>query len=445
MLFAMDGDRTLTQEDAFGYDAPWLRRSPLLSWCSPEGQTRDQVIHERVIVGTAPSSDVVLADRTISRLHAELDPRDDGLWVRDLGSRNGTFLEGIRVAAACIPHGGKLQLGRTELSVRYAEQPTPVELWPKAAFGGLVGASVPMRELFARLARIAPSSATVLIEGETGTGKELAAKAIHDASPRAGGPFVVIDCGALPESLLEAELFGHVKGAFTGALSARNGAIQEADGGTVFLDEIGELPLSMQPKLLRVLESRMVRRLGETQHRVVDVRFISATHRDLRTLANTRAFREDLYFRLAVLPITMPPLRARPGDIPILIDHLLPKDATSVVSPDLLRELVGRPWLGNVRELRNFLERATTLGAPEALSLVRSGAAAISDGPWRPHLSRELLELPLRDLREHVGGLVEREYLGHLLERCDRNVAKAAALAGVNRTYVYRLLEKHRR
>ncbi|HMI85376.1 MAG TPA: sigma 54-interacting transcriptional regulator [Polyangiaceae bacterium] len=439
----MEGDRTQTQKDALGAEALWMRREPSISFSDETGNAHHQVIKEKVIVGTAPSSDVVLVDRAVSRLHAELDPRDDGLWVRDLSSRNGTFLEGIRVLAARAPNGCKVQLGRTELTVRYAAEPTPVELSQNTAFGGLVGASVPMRALFARLARIAPSQATVLIDGETGTGKELAARAIHDASPRAQGPFVVIDCGALPENLLEAELFGHAKGAFTGAQAARAGAIEEAEGGTVFLDEIGELPLSMQPKLLRVLESRMVRRLGETQHRAVDVRFISATHRDLRTMANNRAFREDLYFRLAVLPITVPPLRERPGDLPILIEHLLPKEARGTISPDLLRELAGRPWLGNVRELRNFLERAATLGAPEALELAGCHGGSSQDG-WHPKLSRAMLELPLRELRERVVDTVEREYFAHLLERCDRNVAKGAELAGLNRTYVYRLMAKYR-
>jgi DNA-binding NtrC family response regulator len=249
----------------------------------------------------------------------------------------------------------------------------------------------------------------------------------------------------LPETLLEAELFGHAKGAFTGAVAARPGVIEEAEGGTVFLDEIGELPLTMQPKLLRVLESRTIRRIGETQHRAVDVRFISATHRDLRTLANNRAFREDLYFRLAVLPLTLPPLRERPSDIPLLVDHLLSREGAGTVSPDLLRDLASRPWLGNVRELRNFLERATTLGAPEALSLAASDAARPDEHEWRPKLPLRWLELPLRDLREQVGALVDREYLARLLERCDQNVAQAATMAGVNRTYLYRLLSKHRR
>jgi transcriptional regulator with GAF, ATPase, and Fis domain len=443
MLDPLDADRTLSQREAF--DAPWMRRAPIIVWSELAGTTREKELRERIVVGTSPSADVVLNDRAVSRLHAELDPRDDGLWVRDLGSHNGTFVQGIRVLAANIPHGAKLQVGRTEIAVRYGEEPSPVELWPSDRFGGLIGASVAMRELFAKLGRVAQSSASVLIEGETGTGKELAAKAIHDASPRASGPFVVIDCAALPETLLEAELFGHAKGAFTGALHARPGAFEEADGGSVFLDEIGELPLNMQPKLLRVLESRTVRRIGETQHRAVDVRFISATHRDLRTLANNRAFREDLYFRIAVLPLTIPPLRERPGDIPLLIDHLLASDDGRVTSPDLLRDLASRPWFGNVRELRNFVERATTLGAPEALALAASDAGKSDEQQWRAKLPGTWLELPLRELRERVGELVDREYLARLLERCDQNVARAAAAAGVNRTYLYRLLAKHRR
>jgi len=199
----------------------------------------------------------------------------------------------------------------------------PVHTGLCSCFPRLVGSSPAMRDLFARLHRLAFSEASVLVQGETGTGKELVARAVHDASPRAGGPFVIVDCGAIPESLLEGELFGHAKGAFTGASGARKGVIEAADGGTLFLDEIGELPLTMQPKLLRVIESRSLRRLGEPAYRPVNVRFISATHRDLRLMVNERGFREDLYFRLSVLPITIPPLRERPADIPTLVEHFL--------------------------------------------------------------------------------------------------------------------------
>src|SRR6185369_2205461 len=267
---------TASRKDALGYDEALMRRDPEVTWTDQRGQVITRIVDGRTVVGAAPDVGLVLADPAVSRLHAELDPQDSGLWVRDLGSRNGTYVEGIRVLAACVPDGGKLRIGDSQLTVRYAQSATRVELWPASSFGSLVGPSVKMRELFARLARVAQSGAAVLIQGETGTGKEVAARAIHEASPRAGGPFVIIDCGALPETLLEAELFGHARGAFTGAVEARPGAIEAADGGTVFLDEIGELPLAMQPKLLRVLESGTVRRLGEAQHRKVDVRFVSA-------------------------------------------------------------------------------------------------------------------------------------------------------------------------
>lgn len=438
-------DRTASRRDALGYDETLTRHDPEVSWTDAEGRLLSKIIDVRTVVGAAPDVGLVLGDPSVSRLHAELDPQDSGLWVKDLGSRNGTYVEGVRVQAACVPDGGKLRLGDSVLTVRYAETPTCVELWPASAFGSLVGPSLSMRALFARLSRVAQSTASVLVEGETGTGKELAARAIHDASARAGGPFVIIDCGALPENLLEGELFGHARGAFTGAVEARAGAIEAADGGTVFLDEIGELPLAMQPKLLRVIESRTVRRLGETKYRPVDVRFVSATHRDLRTMANNRAFREDLYFRLAVLPVTLPPLRERPGDIVALIQHFLPKEVIGTVTPELLRELVSRPWLGNVRELRNFLERALALGPREALAFVSLSAAPDgADADRRTvQLTPQVLALPYKEVRERVLNQIEREYVRELLVRHDRNVSEAADAAGLNRTYLHRLIKRH--
>jgi two-component system response regulator GlrR len=330
----------------------------------------------------------------------------------------------------------------TELTVSYGAQETPVELWPSSQFGRLIGPSVKMRELFARLARIARSPASVLIEGETGTGKELVARALHDASPRADGPFVVIDCGALSETLLDAELFGHARGAFTGAQTARAGAIESAEGGTVFLDEVGELPLSMQPKLLRVLESRTVRRIGQNEHRPVNVRFLSATHRDLRTMVNNRAFREDLYFRLAVLPVTVPPLRERPGDIIALAQHFLTRESAGSITPEVLRELVTRPWLGNVRELRNVLERMLAFGTDATLSGGEPTRPS-GRGAWQAKLTPDLLDLPHRDLREQVLQAAEEEYLRALLERHGRNISSAAAASGLNRTYLHRLIAKY--
>jgi transcriptional regulator with GAF, ATPase, and Fis domain len=295
-----------------------------------------------------------------------------------------------------------------------------------------------MRRLFARLARIAATDSSVLIMGETGCGKEVVARAIHAASPRHEQPLVVVDCAALPESLIEAELFGHAKGAFTGAGEPRAGAIEAADGGTVFLDEIGELSITVQPKLLRALEAREIRRVGETQHRSVDVRFLSATHRDLRQMVNAGAFREDLFFRLAVLLVQVPPLRERVEDIALLAEcHQAPGAAP--LSAELLAELEKRPWLGNVRELRNFVERVHALGADEALAM--SPPAVL--GPSGPPTDTPSLDGPYKQLRERWIDHFERSYFTALLARHEHDVAAAGREAGVDRTYVYRMIRRH--
>jgi transcriptional regulator with PAS, ATPase and Fis domain len=385
-------------------------------------------------MGSANRADIVIEDPTVSRLHAELECRDDGLWVRDLGSRNGTFVEGVRVTGARVPEGGKLRVGAVELRLQGTSEETPVALWPSERFGELVGRGVPMRELFATLDRVARTDSTVMVTGETGTGKELVARAIHDASMRAG-PFIIVDCAALPENLLESELFGHVKGAFTGAIAARAGAFEAAEGGTVFLDEIGELPLGMQPKLLRALESRMVRRLGETAHRKFNVRFLSATHRDLRAMVNASAFREDLYFRLAVIRVAVPPLRNRLEDVPRLVEHFLPSMGTRA-RDELLQEITQLPWLGNVRELRNFLERVAALGTKTALAMTADDAP-LPDARGAMDDSLDF-EQPFRDFREAM----ERQYVRRLLDRHQGNVAAAAEAAGLDRTYIYRLVRK---
>jgi two-component system response regulator GlrR len=436
----MPAESATFETSAPGYDRTLLRCSPRLSWQDLRG-SHDRIIDRTLVLGKVEHVDLTVADRAVSRLHAELDPRDTGLWVRDLGSRNGTFINGVRVTSGCIPEGGTLKVGGTELQVRYASDPQEVELWPGPEFGAMIGPSVVMRELFARLARIARSSSPVLITGETGTGKELAAQAVHDHSDRAGGPFVTVDCGALPETLLESELFGHDKGAFTGAASARAGAIEAAQGGTVFLDEIGELPLQLQPKLLRVIEARTIRRLGENHHRPVDVRFIAATHRDLKVMVSQGGFREDLYFRLAVLPVWIPPLREHRQDIPALLARLLPAESGLEVTPNLLRELTDRPWLGNVRELRNALERMTVLGpldgqpGPEASPPTGTGAPFDIPAEWAP--------LPYKAFRDRSYEALERAYLRSLLARHDYKISAAAEAAQIHRTYLHRLIRRY--
>ena len=424
-----------------------LRSQPELTW-TDEGGTHRHVLVGRTTVGSAPGVQVRVADREVSRLHAELEPADRGTWVRDLGSRNGTYVQDLLVTAALAPDGARVRIGGTDLLLRYPAAPSPVELWPHAAFGGLIGASPPMRELFAQMARVAKSDAPVLILGETGTGKELAARAVHDASARASGPFVIVDCAALSSSLVEAELFGHARGAFTGAVGTRAGAFEAADGGTIFLDEIGELSPAMQPKLLRALDSQSVKRLGESEHRRVDVRLVAATHRDLRRMVNAGAFREDLYFRLAVLPLVLPSLRARPADIPLLYRHFLRGRQT--VEPVSEHELAQMPWLGNVRELRNYVERACAVGGRDTLAAGDADApsavppaAAASDTPPPPAAAAVPFDQPFKDFRERWIDCGEREYVKRLLDRHGRSVAAAAAEAGLDRTYLYRLIRKH--
>jgi transcriptional regulator with GAF, ATPase, and Fis domain len=416
-----------------------VRSQPELAWTDEAG-AHTRVVAGRTTLGSAPGAEVRVADREVSRLHAELEPTERGTWVRDLGSRNGTYVQGMQTTGALALDGARIRVGGTEIALRYPTAPAPVELWSRSSFGGLIGASAPMRELFAQMARVATCDAPVLLLGETGTGKELAARAIHDASARASGPFVIVDCAALASSLVEEELFGHARGAFTGAQAARAGAFEAASGGTVFLDEIGELSLAMQPKLLRVLESGTVKRLGEGEHRRVDVRLVAATHRDLRRSVNAGAFREDLYFRIAVLPLVLPPLRARPADIPLLFQHFLRGRQT--VEPVSEHELAQMPWLGNVRELRNFVERACAFGARDALAGGAGqgaglGGGAGADAPPVP------LAQPFREFREQWIDKGERDYVRALLDRHDRNVAVAAEQAGLDRTYIYRLIRKH--
>jgi two-component system, NtrC family, response regulator GlrR len=416
-------------------------------------------VERRFVVGSALHCDLIIADPTVSRVHAEIEPRDDGLFVHDLNSRNGTFVGGVAVEAACVLHGFRIRVGATDLLVDYenAERKT-VDRWPSDHFGPLFGHSHVMRELFSTLARLAPLEACILIQGETGSGKELVARAIHQASARASGPFVVVDCAALSESLIEAELFGHAKGAFTGADQSRVGAIETANGGTVFLDEIGELPLAMQPKLLRVLESSTVRRIGESKHREVNVRFLTATHRDLLSMVNRGEFREDLYFRLAVIPVRVPALRERVEDIGFLLTQFS-EGSLGWLTPSLLHSLEARSWRGNVRELRNFAARARAVGPLEALALCAqlSGArepvtARLTGPPPAPHSSSTppaaetgmpSLSQPFRAFREQWVGYGEKTFLQALLDRHDRNVAAAAKEAGLDRTYLYRLLKRH--
>jgi transcriptional regulator with GAF, ATPase, and Fis domain len=417
-----------------------LRRAASLKWTDALGPHRAALAGSQVL-GSAEQAPLVVADPKVSRLHAELTVDDRGVWLRDLGSSNGTWLGEVRVERVQLERDARFRVGATTLELTFEAEPTKVALWPQDRLGALLGASDAMRELFVQLTRCAASDASVLISGETGTGKELVAHELHTASRRSEGPFVVVDCASLPEDLLEAELFGHTRGAFTGAAGTRVGSIEAADHGTVFLDEIGELPLSMQPKLLRVLESRAVRRVGETEYRPVDVRFVSATHRDLEVMVAEGHFREDLFFRLSVLPLSVPALRERASDIPLLLQHFLP----DVTLPGETRQLLANHrWPGNVRQLRSFAERVSALGPDKARAMLEGKEPAPAPVPTASGQPLTVdASVPFKRLRESWVDHLEREYLKALIAKVGRSAGSLADAAELDRSYVNRLLKKH--
>jgi two-component system response regulator GlrR len=415
-----------------------VRRFTLSVEAGPDQGARFTSSGERAVVGTHDGADLRLGDRAVSRFHCELEIGPHQVVVTDLHSRNGTIVDGVPVLRAPLRDGARLAIGTTTLVFAYADDHAEIPLEISGRFGLLVGASPAIRAVMAELARVAGSDATILLEGETGTGKELAAESVHGASARRDGPFLTVDCGALPPELIEAELFGHARGAFTGAVGERAGVFEAAHGGTVLLDEIGELELALQPKLLRVLESREIRRIGESSYRPVDVRVIAATHRDLRAEVNAQRFRPDLYYRLAVVTVRLPPLRERRGDLAVLVDAILEQLeiaqhplVDTLRTPSFRDALAGHAWPGNVRELRNYVERCLVLRA----AVPPSGAPPTTDPApitGQPE--------PLKLARERWLRVFEHAYLTDLLTRHAGNVTAAARGAGIDRIHLYRLL-----
>ncbi len=398
---------------------------------------------EKLRIGKATDNDLVLSDDTVSRHHCELTRAAAGIHVRDLSSTNGTKVGGARVTEAVVQPGAVLKVGEVELSLRPAGRSVEVLPSEKTWFGAAIGQSLAMRSIFGMLERIARTDATVLLEGETGTGKDVLARAIWTESTRAQGPFVVVDCGAVSYSLIESELFGHERGAFTGAVASRQGAFELADGGTLFLDEIGELPLDVQPKLLRVLETREFRRVGGNKTVKSDVRVVAATKRNLLREVQGGKFREDLYFRLAVVPITMPSLRARREDIPMLVEHILKASGGGLtVSEETMQGLSAHDWPGNVRELRNVLDRAIYMARATGqteLSMVSLPGTATSGGDvyqFDPQKS-------YRETRARVDAEFERKYVKWLLGRHAGNVSAAAREAKMDRKHLHDMAKKH--
>jgi DNA-binding NtrC family response regulator len=386
-------------------------------------QSRD----DELVIGTAEGVDLKLDDPAVSRHHCALRASARGLELRDLGSTNGTLVGELEVVRGYVRSGARFKLGTTTLVATVLDDEIAHPLDPADHFGELVGASPAMRRIYPLLERCAGSDATVLIRGETGTGKELVAEAIHLASARRDAPFIVVDCGALPRQLIESELFGHVRGAFTGADVDRVGAFEQAHGGTIFLDEIGELALDLQPVLLRALEARTIRPVGGSATRDVDVRVIAATHRDLRVEVNQRRFRADLYYRLSVIGVAVPSLAERDGDIALLASHFWRTFAPERPVPeDMLADFAKQRWPGNVRELRNAVERTALIG-----HVRDAGPAADDDG------------LSFGEAKERAIRAWERAWIERLLAAHDHNLSRAARAARMGRSYLRELAKHH--
>ena len=391
-------------------------------------------------IGTAEDNALVLTDPAVSRYHLELRRTAAGVQVTDLGSRNGTWAGGLRLERAIVPAGTRLKIGDTTLVVEDAGSSVakPIDDVPRSP--ELVGDSEAIREVARLVHRLARVDSSVLIQGETGVGKEVVARAIHEASPRRAAELVVVDCGSMPATLIASILFGHEKGAFTGADQRRAGAFERAQGGTVLLDEIGELPLEVQPALLGVLERRSFTRVGGGQPISADVRILAATHRDLRAEVNAGKFRADLYYRLAVAKIVIPPLRERPEDIAPLVAHFVERlTGVAELGPlaPALRTLETHPWSGNVRELRNVVEAALVMGELDL------GGQRTPVAPAASAVSSETSIAAYRDARAAALRAFEASYLEDLIERTDGNASEAARLAKMDRPYLLTLLRKH--
>jgi DNA-binding NtrC family response regulator len=409
------------------------------------------------MVGTHADNDLVLSDATVSRYHLEIRMRRDGIEVRDLDTTNGTKHGGVRIGQVILNGPARLRLGKyTEVDVEPIDAGVELAEWTADRYGEVLGSAPAMRRLFALLAKAAVTEATILLSGETGTGKEALAEAVHQTSRRAKGPFVVVDCGSIPHELIASELFGHARGAFTGAATDKQGLIEAANSGTLFLDEIGELALDLQPQLLRVLDRRQVRRVGETHAVDVDIRVIAATHRDLRAMVRSGKFREDLYYRLAVVSTQVPPLRERKSDIPALATCFAERmgRGTFAQSPALLEQLERHDWPGNVRELRNVVERALSLGSAALVDLGDGAAPRPAAEPAEPaepdpgdarpaSASSGVQELPFKEAKAALVESFERDYLTALLARHRGNISRAAAEAGIDRNYIHRLVKKY--
>ncbi|MBK8010858.1 MAG: sigma 54-interacting transcriptional regulator [Deltaproteobacteria bacterium] len=410
-----------------------------------------------VTIGTDAGCELALTDRTVSRRHAEIHREGSYFVVRDLRSTNGTFHQDVRIGEAYVSLGAEILFGKAR--VKIVPEEVPVEARPHVAerFGPLIGGDLRMREIFTLIEDISKSDVTVVVEGETGTGKELVAQAIHESSLRKNKPFVVFDCANQPKDLIESALFGHVRGAFTGATAPRAGAFQRAHEGTIFLDELGELGLDLQPKLLRVLESKEIQKVGGDGYEPVDVRVIAATNHNLRADVRAGLFREDLYYRLAVVKLTMPSLRERAADIPRLAEHFLELNGASLsIDPSCYAKLRAYGWPGNVRELRNVVDRACALARGRSqVDLFEfvlrdddddATGQAFAEGPKQGLAGEDGgmdLGLPFKEAKGKIVSDFESRYVAKLLREHGNNISLASREAGIDRKHFKDLMKKH--
>jgi DNA-binding NtrC family response regulator len=438
---------------------------------------------DEITLGAMEDNDVVLRDETVSRYHCKVIQEDTGYVLVDLRSTNGTFINKVRVREGFLRPGCTISVGQQQLKFNAREEEVAILPSDADRCGQLVGKNARMRQIYSIIEKIAPTATTVVIEGETGTGKEVVAQSIHELSARAKGPLMIFDCGAVPPNLIESELFGHEKGSFTGAVMTRQGLFEMADGGTLFLDELGELPIDLQPKLLRALEQREVRRVGSSKSLKCDVRIIAATNRNLEIEVREGRFRQDLFYRLSVVRLHLPALRERTDDIALLTSHLLrnhrsnklPDGSVRVkgLTPAALRALEAYEWPGNVRELVNVVERAVSFCDSETIQVedlpehVRDAkprprsdnpvfqtgsgstrapsAVPISMQPEAPRPPEDLIsgDVTFKDAKERWVSSFERDYIISLLKRHGGNISHAAREADIDRKYFRKLMKKY--
>ncbi len=440
-----------------------LRRSKLV--VVRNGVSEEHIFDKDVVtIGAIDDNDLALEDETVSRNHCKIFVEGDQYMIADLGSTNGTFVNRVRIREAYLRPDSVITLGKSE--IRFASIDEKVKIVPsnRDKYGDLlIGRDPKMREVYAILEKITKTDTTVVIEGETGTGKEVIARTIHQESRHREGPFIVFDCGAVPENLIESELFGHEKGSFTGAVQTRQGLFELANGGTLFLDELGELALDLQPKLLRALEQREVKRVGGSKPIKVDVRIVAATNRNLEQEVKAGRFREDLFYRLSVVRLMLPSLRERKDDLPLLVDHFLKngafnrdrdgKQKVTEVEPEVFARLQAYNWPGNIRELVNVVERACSFAdshrirvedLPQHVSGAQTRApSALRNGPHIPSDDGDESSLSFKDAKERWVDGFERDYLAGLLARNNGNISHAAKEADMDRKYLRKLMKKH--